>query len=165
MELVAHLSLGSNLGDRVANIHAAIESIDRHMGKVIAQSKLYITPPVGFEAELDFINVCITIRTSHSPESLLSISQEIEVDLGRKAKSKKEGYSSRLIDIDIILLEDRILQSKELSIPHLNFRERRFVLEPLREIAPKHLDPVSGKSVEELCKLCTDESSITIYEG
>ena len=159
---IVYLSLGSNIGDRIANLKKAIELIQARIGILLQESNFYITPPVGFSADTDFINCCIKISTTLSPHDLLKASKEIEAELGRTPK-ETEGYTSRIIDIDIILYSTIVLQSSEITIPHPRFRERKFVLIPLSELNTSLLDPITNLTICQLLVNCKDPSTIEIY--
>ena len=129
-----YLGLGSNLGDRKSNMRAAIEAV-RHDPNcdVTAVSALYQTAPVGVTDQPDFLNAVIAARTTLPPSDLLKLCRDVEYSIGRKRTIR---WGPRVIDIDILLYEDRILSGKDLAIPHPRIVERAFVLVPLAEIAP-----------------------------
>ncbi len=154
-----HLSLGSNIGDKTHIISKAIQLIDSKVGNVIAISSLYETEALGFESDELFNNCCIEIETDLSPTNLLHTNQLIENELGR-VKTKHGEYESRKIDIDIILYQNKIIESKELTLPHLHFRERNFVLFPLEEIAKNTLDPITQLTISQLKKNSPDSTWI-----
>ncbi|MDR3061597.1 MAG: 2-amino-4-hydroxy-6-hydroxymethyldihydropteridine diphosphokinase [Dysgonamonadaceae bacterium] len=131
-----YLSLGSNLGNKAENIDNAIEKIAEKAGTVSAISSVYETKPWGYESDNDFFNLAIRIETSLSPIQLLKITQEIEKEMGRTEKSSGTGYQDRIIDIDLILYDNLVLNTPELTLPHPHFHERKFVLDPLKEINP-----------------------------
>lgn len=143
------LGLGSNLGDKEANLRAAIYEIEKRIGKVISLSAFYTTEPWGFTSENTFVNAVCKVDTSFLPMEVLQITQEIEKDLGRIQKSVHGNYSDRSMDIDILLYDDIILHTDQLTIPHPLMCERKFVLEPLAEIAPKLIHPITGKTFKE----------------
>lgn len=143
------LGLGSNLGDKEANLRAAIYEIEKRIGKVISLSAFYTTEPWGFTSENTFVNAVCKVDTSFLPMEVLHITQEIEKDLGRIQKSVHGNYSDRSMDIDILLYDDIILHTDQLTIPHPLMCERKFVLEPLAEIAPKLIHPITGKTFKE----------------
>jgi len=156
------LSIGSNKGDRLLNINTAIQLINRKVGKVVICSPIYENPPLGFEAELNFYNVCLEVETDSSPFELLKKTQDIEFEVGRTSKSKFGNYSSRIIDIDIVLYNDYQILSELLTIPHLLFRERRFVLQPLCDLAPNFIDPITKKAIFDILEVCKDGSVLKI---
>lgn len=129
-----YLGLGTNLGDKEANLKAAVEEINKRVGKVISLSAFYETDPWGFASEHSFLNAACGLQTSLSPTEVLSVTQAIEKDLGRLKKSVNGNYSDRLIDIDILLYDDIQLKTPELTIPHPLMYERDFVMKPLSEI-------------------------------
>lgn len=161
-ESIVYLSLGSNDGDRIENLRAAIELITARIGEVRKQSSFYQTPPLGFEAETDFINCCLEISTVLSPINLLKKTQEIEHELGRK-HTESVGYSSRTIDIDTIIYGTIVMQSPELTLPHPRFRERKFVLVPLCELNKIGIDPITHLNMSQLLANCKDPSRVEIY--
>jgi 2-amino-4-hydroxy-6-hydroxymethyldihydropteridine diphosphokinase len=161
---LAYLSLGSNQGKRLQTIEAAYALIEERIGQIQRTSQVYSTPPVGFESEEDFLNTCIIVRTDLNPTETLSTLHIIEKELGRIRPKDAIGYSSRTIDIDIILFDQQIIDTKTLKIPHPRYSERLFVLVPLSEIAAKILDPFQNKTIKQLKQDCIDESTLTIYE-
>lgn len=154
----AFLGLGSNLGDREENLRKAVRMISGEKVKVLAASHVYVTEPWGFRAETDFLNMVLKAETAISPGELLARMLEVEKELGRERTG--EQYSSRMIDIDILLFGGLIINSDEIVIPHPRLHQRRFVLVPLCEIAPNAVHPVFKKSLADLLNLCSDESQI-----
>lgn len=130
------LSLGTNLGDRKENLNKAINNIEDRIGNISALSSIIETEPVGFQSENQFLNMVVKVETRLLPKQILFISQAIEKELGRNQKSQG-AYQDRLIDIDIILYDDLKIKmdSPQLTIPHPLFKERDFVMNPLKEIA------------------------------
>lgn len=166
MEVIAlstvYLSLGSNLGDRFQHLQNAQAELTKKVGPIKAVSQIVENPPIDFEAEHQFLNLCLRIETKLSPIELLGAIKKIENDLGREEKTT-EGYVSRCIDIDIILYESLVLDSKELTIPHPHFRKRRFVLQPLNEIASQEIDPKTMLTIDQLFHNCGDQSTMNNY--
>jgi 2-amino-4-hydroxy-6-hydroxymethyldihydropteridine diphosphokinase len=144
-ELV-YLSLGSNVGDRAAYLRAAIERLAQ-AGTVTAMSGLYETEPVGFRDQPWFLNCAVALETGKTPRDLLAHALAIEEGMGRRRVRDK---GPRIIDIDIVLFGDRVIDEPGLRIPHPAMHERRFVLEPLAEIAPAVLHPTINKTVRQL---------------
>jgi deoxyguanosine kinase len=159
---IAYLSLGSNLGDRYQHLLNALAELSNKVGTVKLISETYENPPSGFEAEQDFLNLCAIVYTQLPPEQLLTTLKEIEKDLGRM-ESNSEGYSSRPIDMDIILYDDLILSNEQLSIPHPRFRERMFVMKPLNDIASEVIDPETTQTIRQLYETCPDQSIMRIF--
>ena len=146
MHKLVYLSLGSNVGDRAANLNTAIGRLDS-LGKVIAVSSFYETEPVEFTAQPWFLNCAVELDTEKMPKQLLAAILAIEMQMGRRRAQKK---GPRTLDIDILLFGDSIIKTKGLTIPHPAMQERRFVLEPLAEIAPEARHPVLKRTVREL---------------
>ena len=146
MKKTVYLSLGSNLGDRAANLHAAIAAIGK-LGEVRAVSSFYETEPVEMPRQPWFLNCAVELQTELMPRQLMSALLDIERNLGRQRRQPK---GPRLIDIDILLFAHSIVKTKGLTIPHPAMHERRFVLEPLAEIAPEARHPALKKTVSEL---------------
>ena len=141
-----YLSLGSNVGDRAANLNTAIKHMDG-LGKVVAVSSFYETEPVGLTSQPWFLNCAIQLKTEKMPRQLLRGVLAIELKMGRRRLQKK---GPRNIDIDILLFGNSIVEAAGLTIPHPAMHERRFVLEPLAEIAPEARHPIFKKTVREL---------------
>ena len=129
-----YLSLGSNLGDRHAIMRSAIAMINEEVGRVDRESSPLETEPWGFESVNMFLNMCVRIKSVLSPEQILTITQNIERKLGRKAKSVDGQYHDRPIDIDILMYDDLHITTPTLTLPHPLMHERDFVMIPLREI-------------------------------
>ncbi len=144
----ALVALGSNEGDRARAIESALEAICRLPGTcVVARSSLHETEPMGGPPQGLFLNAAAEVETRLAPRELLLGLQEIERSLGRV---RRERNGPRPIDLDIVLFGERVIAEPGLEVPHPRFRERGFVLAPLREIAADARDPVTGKTVEEL---------------
>ncbi len=152
-EHIVYLALGSNLGDRLANLKEAISSLTPQM-EVKAKSEVYETPPVGYEDQPKFLNQVIRTKTYLEPEPLLKHLKRLEVALGRK-ESFPNG--PRLIDIDILFYDQLVLYSPALVIPHPRLHERAFVLLPLMDLDPELVHPVNKKSVREMLAACGTE--------
>jgi 2-amino-4-hydroxy-6-hydroxymethyldihydropteridine diphosphokinase len=148
-----YVSLGTNLGDKDNNLRTAVRLMQERIGKVISLSSFYETAPWGFQSEHSFLNAAACIETRLSPEQLLLVTQQIERELGRTQKSSGNAYKDRLIDIDLLMYDDLQIHADQLVLPHPLMTERRFVLEPLAEIAPETIHPVTGKTIRELLEL------------
>lgn len=129
-----YLSLGSNLGDRKATMRRAIGLLNERAGSVDRQSSFIETEPWGFESTNKFLNMCVRLLTTLSPEQLLLATKQIERELGRTQKSVNGKYHDRPIDIDILMYDDLQLSTPDLTLPHPHMQERDFVMIPLREI-------------------------------
>ena len=147
-----YLGLGSNLGNKEANLRTAVSEIEKRIGKINSLSAFYTTEPWGFVSVNTFTNAVCCIETSLSPIELLKETQIIEREMGRDKKTINHIYSDRLIDIDILLYDDIIYDTPELTIPHPLMCERNFVMEPLTEIAPEIIHPLTGKKIKDYIK-------------
>jgi 2-amino-4-hydroxy-6-hydroxymethyldihydropteridine diphosphokinase len=145
----AYLALGSNLGDKNRNLLKAIALIAEKTGIFSAISSVYETEPWGYQSPNTFYNMVVSIETALLPRELLEICQSIEKEMGRTPKNSP-GYQDRIIDIDIILYDERVYESENLILPHPRFHRRLFVLEPLNEIKPDFIHPVLNKSISAL---------------
>jgi 2-amino-4-hydroxy-6-hydroxymethyldihydropteridine diphosphokinase len=146
MPHLVHLSLGSNLGDRETHLREAIRRLES-AGTVRSVSAIYETEPVEFADQPQFLNCAVALETSSTPEELMRQLLEIERAMGRQRLQKK---GPRTIDLDILLCGDDVVNTPGLTIPHPAMQHRRFVLEPLAEIAPDALHPVLKKTVRQL---------------
>jgi len=146
MPISAYLSLGSNLGNRENHLHDAIARLQA-LGRIVAVSSFYETEPVEFADQPWFLNCVVSLETAETPAQLLATLLAIERDMGR-VRTRKKG--PRTIDLDILLFGDTILDSPELTIPHPALHQRRFVLEPLAEIAPEAQHPILKKTIRRL---------------
>ncbi|MEQ1588579.1 MAG: 2-amino-4-hydroxy-6-hydroxymethyldihydropteridine diphosphokinase [Cyclobacteriaceae bacterium] len=149
----AFLLLGGNLGDRKSNLERAAQLIGKRISFITARSALYETKPWGKTDQPDFLNQVLLLKTDLSPEHILKTVLTIEHDMGR---IRKEKWGARLIDIDLLYVGNQILHSENLTLPHPGIAQRRFVLEPLAELAPDFIHPVLNKSHRQLLTECMD---------
>ena len=152
------LSLGTNMGHKLENLETCILAIHNDIATVVEVSKVYETPAWGFESDV-FYNCAIAIHTHKSAQKILSEVQKLEKKLGR-IKTNTEQYESRSIDIDIISFNDEIIETDNLKIPHIHLQNRKFVLFPINDIAPKWNHPKLNKTISELLISCEDTSII-----
>lgn len=145
-----YLGLGSNLGDREANLRQAIKLMEQKIGKLVSQSLFYETEPWGFVSEHGFLNAALGLESELAPERILALTQQTEAEMGRLRKSDKGCYADRNIDIDILFYDDLVCNMADLVIPHPLLPERDFVLRPMAEIAPDWVHPVLHKSMLQL---------------
>ena len=147
---MVYLGLGTNLGDKEQNLRMSIKKIEERIGNVVSLSAFYATAPWGFSSENSFLNAAVCVETTLLPLQVLEETQRIERELGRTEKSVNGLYADRLIDIDLLLYDDRVMDAECLILPHPLMTERRFVMEPLSEIAPDVVHPVLHKTMKEL---------------
>jgi 2-amino-4-hydroxy-6-hydroxymethyldihydropteridine diphosphokinase len=152
MSREGYLGLGSNVGDRRANLQAAVDALPGVGVDVLEASSVYDTEPVGEVLDQpEFLNACIRVRTVLEPEALLDACKAVERDLGRRAGGVRHG--PRPIDVDLLLLGDETYRSERLSLPHEQVTSRRFVLVPLLELAPDLVVPGGGRAADALAAL------------
>ena len=149
-EHTVYLALGSNVGNRAANLKAAIAALPPQM-EVKVKSRVYETPPWGYTNQEKFLNQVVKAWTYLEPEPLLKHLKRLEVALGRVPTFQ---YGPRLIDIDILLYDDLVFDSADLKIPHPQMHERGFVLLPLMDIAPDLVHPVKKQTIRQLIAFC-----------
>jgi len=158
MEKEAFIGLGTNLGNREENLRKAIDKINMQAGEVVSSSSIYETEPWGFSSKDHFLNMVIGIKTSLKPVDLLKQLLKIEMEAGRVRGT--ERYSSRIIDIDLLLYGNEIINKPYLKVPHPLIQERNFVLVPLCDIAAEMIHPVLKKTFAALLEECRDESDV-----
>lgn len=145
-----YLSIGSNLGDRAHNLAAAVVQIETAVGHVAAASDVIETEPWGFRSANTFLNQALAVETGLSAEEVLTVTQQIEKKLGRTSKSHEGIYHDRIIDIDLLMMDDLVIDTDRLTLPHPLMTGRRFVLEPLAQIAPDAVHPILHLTVREI---------------
>lgn len=136
MSYTVYLGLGSNLGNRKAILNDAIALINERVGEVVRQSSFLETEPWGFESPNQFLNACLCVNTELAPHQLLEATQVIEKEMGRAHKTMNRKYQDRIIDIDILMIDDLKIDEPDLKVPHPLMKERDFVMIPLKEILP-----------------------------
>ena len=158
MTRIGYLGLGSNVGDRRANLQAAVEDLWVHGVAVLDSSSVYETEPVGEVLDQrEFYNACLRVETALEPEALLDACKAVEQALGRDPGGIRHG--PRPIDVDLLLLEDLVYESERLRLPHREVTSRRFVLVPLLELVPGLVVPGAGAAADALAGL-GDEGAV-----
>jgi 2-amino-4-hydroxy-6-hydroxymethyldihydropteridine diphosphokinase len=152
----AYLSLGSNLGDRAANLRQALECLETAGVQIVRRSSISETEPQELREQPWFLNQVVEIGTTLSPIELLARIRDVERELGRQRVVAK---GPRTIDIDILLYEDAIIDTPELQIPHPRLADRRFVLEPLAELAPDLRHPATGRTISDMLAALEGQTS------
>lgn len=158
----AYLLLGTNLGNKAANLQKALTQLSQKAGSVLKSSAVYETEAWGIEGD-SFLNQVVLLETTLLPDALMEEMLQIESAMGRERSGK--GPASRTIDLDILFFNDLVLQSEAVTLPHPRLHLRRFTLVPLNEIAPAHPHPWLGKTVGQLLAECKDLSGVKILEN
>lgn len=154
-----HIGIGSNLGDRRANAREAIRRVATlPTTTVVRTSSFYETEPLG-DAKPWFVNAVVAVETTLAPEALLEALLAIEIAMGRR-RAPGERWGSRVIDLDVLLVGERVIDTPTLTVPHPELHQRRFVLAPLAEIAPDAVHPVLCCSVATLLATVADEKRV-----
>ena len=147
----AYIGLGTNIGNKRRNLITAAALLAERAGDVLSISSFYETEPWGFESDNTFLNAALLLETELEPLQLLSLTQEIEKEMGRTQKSDG-AYHDRIIDLDILLYDLCVINDAALVVPHPLMHKRQFVMEPLAEIAPMLVHPVLNKTMLELAE-------------
>jgi len=144
---IAYVALGSNLGNKKENLLRAIELLKNHGVNILAVSSFLVTKPYGVTDQPDFLNGAIKLEYSKSPEELLEVLLAVEQEMGRV---RLRHWGERIIDLDLLLFEQEVINSKRLVLPHKDMENREFVLAPLAEIAPQIVPPNGSETIMEL---------------
>ena len=156
------ISLGTNLGNKKANLFLAIKRI-KNFSKIVSQSKIFRTEPWGYQSKNSFLNMGLLIHTCYPPLELLKKLKNIENEMGRKEKSSDQ-YEDRIIDLDILIFSNILLNTKKLSLPHPKIRLRRFSLLILKDLYYSQSIPGLNNTADELLKRNKDYSKIDVFE-
>jgi 2-amino-4-hydroxy-6-hydroxymethyldihydropteridine diphosphokinase len=159
---IVYIALGSNLGDRAANLGRAVAALNSARIRVTRQSPIYLTEPVDEPGQARFLNAVVEAETSLLPLQLLHALLKIERELGRR---RITPHGPRSIDLDLLFYGSSVIRSKELEVPHPRLAERRFVLIPLAQIAPEFRHPVLHKSMTELLAETPDRSEVCLWHA
>ena len=150
-----HISIGSNIGDKLKHLQKAIDLIHLRIAIIESISSVYKTVSVGFSGD-DFLNICVSLYSNDLPSDIMQNILDIEKDIGR-VRNKTNKIESRVIDIDVILVEEMVLDTSLLKIPHPKMNTRKFVLSPLTEIDPKINHPTTKESILEMLGNCKND--------
>ncbi len=159
--IIIYIGLGTNLGNRVLNLHTCKLFLEASVGSIKAQSAIYETKAWGIEGQPDFLNQVVGIATTLTPQQVLDTILAIEDAMGRVRERK---WYTRLIDIDLLLYGSLVIKEVNLTVPHPYIQDRNFVLRPLAEIAGDTIHPVLKRSIKELETACLDPLDVWVYE-
>jgi 2-amino-4-hydroxy-6-hydroxymethyldihydropteridine diphosphokinase len=162
---IVYFSLGSNEGNRFSNLQQALQYIELRIGTVEKISSFYETEPWGFEDETPFINQVIRVSTELSASKILERALLIEKQLGRQRIKTSQRYSKRTLDIDILFINNETISNDSLTVPHKHLHSRKFVLEPLCEIAADFIHPSLNQSISYLNNQCQDQAKVKKLKG
>lgn len=157
-----YLLTGGNIGDRFSNLKFALKKIETQVGPVLQKSAIYETAAWGVTNQNSFLNQVLFINTTLTAEEVLQTALQIEQQLGRK---RLEKMGPRTIDIDILFYNNEVIHSQNLTVPHPQIANRRFVLTPLKEIAPALVHPVLKKTITRLLEICPDPLQVKKYDA
>jgi len=157
---IAHIHLGTNQGNLATNLRTAIDKLGAK-GTILYKSHIYETEAWGKEDQANFYNMAVTYETKLDPFALLQLVNEIEDELGRV---RNEKWGERIIDLDIITYDDKVISDVNLTIPHKHMAERNFVLVPMIEIAGEWMHPVKEKTIDELYVECLDTCDVILID-
>jgi len=155
----AYIGLGSNLGDRMATLRTALQRL-KTLGPIAGVSSLYETEPVGYLGQPHFLNAVVAVESVLAPADLLRALLDIERDLGR---TRSFPSAPRTLDLDLLLVDNVILDTTDVTLPHPRLHQRAFVLVPLAELNPEMVHPVSGQTMGQLLGALPDRSGVEIY--
>ena len=156
-----YIALGSNMGDRMTHLQSAVNAIENQVGNVLACAPVYETPSWGFEGH-SFLNSCLVAESTKHPDEIMSLLLKIEATHGR-IRSEQKGYSDRTLDLDLLMVDEVQLQNPQLQLPHPYMHKRRFVLQPLTQIAPNKIVPGTDSTVVSLLDVCEDQTQTALF--
>ncbi len=160
----AYLCLGGNLGNCFITFKEACRHIEQKAGKIKLYSSIYQSQAWGMNDAPDFYNQVIKLETKLKPQELILVLLDIEKQMGRERLEQNNTYQNRIIDIDVLFYNNEIIEKQTLQIPHPRLHLRRFVLEPLNEIASNYIHPLLKKSITQLLAICADNGQIKKLE-
>ena len=161
--MLYYLLLGSNVGDKVAMLTAAANLIEEQIGGIKSRSHLYETAAWGDKTQPNYYNQAVCVSSKIAPQDTLKRILSIELQLGRK-RDPQNQYAARTIDIDILMIDDMVINSPNLTVPHPHLHERGFALLPLIEIAGEVVHPVLGLELDDVYEQCTDDLEVVMVD-
>jgi 2-amino-4-hydroxy-6-hydroxymethyldihydropteridine diphosphokinase len=156
------ISLGTNLGNRCENLEKAIHAVVLNLGEIVKKSSIYETSPWGNSNQPDFLNQVILVHSDKTAEDCLNTLSTIEKQIGR---TRGEKWGARIIDLDLLYVDDKIINTEKLTLPHSGIPQRRFLLVPLVEIAPDFIHPKLQKNQHQLLTECTDSLEVKLLQA
>ena len=159
--MIAYIGIGSNLGDRLENLRAAVSKLTR-IGEVIRTSPVYETTPVGLREQPLFLNAVVEVATGFAPQGMIDELLRIEKELGRDRNHNQQD-APRIIDLDLLLLGDAISSDSVARVPHPRMHNRKFVLQPLSDLTPELVHPVEEQTIDELLHELDSDEQVTVF--
>lgn len=156
---IIFIGMGSNEGDRLTILQEALLQLKRNLGIFMHSSSIYESEPWGFESDQPFYNAVVQFETEHLPQEVMNVLKYIENQAGRTRKSDS-NYENRTLDLDLLYYDQEVINEIDLIIPHPRIHLRKFVLQPLVEIAPQWVDPIQQKSIVELLAITSDTGNV-----
>lgn len=156
---IIFIGMGSNEGDRLTILQEALLQLKRNLGIFMHSSSIYESEPWGFESDQPFYNAVVQFETEHLPQEVMNVLKYIENQAGRTRKSDS-NYENRTLDLDLLYYDQEVINEIDLILPHPRIHLRKFVLQPLVEIAPQWVDPIQQKSIVELLAITSDTGNV-----
>lgn len=159
--MVYYINIGTNLGDREANIAAAVCALERCTAAKAVCSEAVTSPPWGYESSNEFMNIAVAVDTDIEPHRMLHLLKSVEQEVGSSIHRNARGeYCDRIIDLDIMAINEMVIDTPQLTVPHRHLSQRRFFVEPFRQLAPQWRHPLTHQSLDQMLRNLDAELNI-----